>query len=553
MLRHLTIKNYALIQSLEMEPSGHLNVITGETGAGKSIMLGAIGLLLGNRADTKVLWDDQEKCIIEGTFNIDAYELKPLFEELDLDYANETFIRREISPGGKSRAFINDTPVTLDALRRVGGRLMDVHSQHETLELGNQSFQLHLIDSYAGNAKIKGSYEQAWKNFSAARKKFEKLSEEANQLREEADYVNFQLEELIEARLEEDELEKLEQELKVAEHAEEIKVRLQSTSQLLNESEFSVSRALAEVKSHLQTIASWSKQYEGLLQRLETARLEIEDLGDEISREEDRVEFDPERAEWVKQRLSTLYHLMTKHRVNDTAALLQLQASLSERAQLTGNVDGALADAQEKLREAEKVLLQSATELRATRQKAFAPLQKQITALLKELGIPNATLDIELSETTPGPSGADRIDLLFSANKGVPPRPLAQVASGGEFSRLMFCVKYVMAEKTAIPTLVLDEIDNGISGEIAIRLGQLMKLMARKHQLITISHLPQIAAQGDTHYFVYKDNTAKKTVSSIRLLSESERIEEIAKMIGGNNPSRIALENAQELLSGAAQ
>lgn len=553
MLRHLTIKNYALIQSLEMEPSGHLNVITGETGAGKSIMLGAIGLLLGNRADTKVLWDDQEKCIIEGTFNIDAYELKPLFEELDLDYANETFIRREISPGGKSRAFINDTPVTLDALRRVGGRLMDVHSQHETLELGNQSFQLHLIDSYAGNAKIKGSYEQAWKNFSAARKKFEKLSEEANQLGEEADYVNFQLEELIEARLEEDELEKLEQELKVAEHAEEIKVRLQSTSQLLNESEFSVSRALAEVKSHLQTIASWSKQYEGLLQRLETARLEIEDLGDEISREEDRVEFDPERAEWVKQRLSTLYHLMTKHRVNDTAALLQLQASLSERAQLTGNVDGALADAQEKLREAEKVLLQSATELRATRQKAFAPLQKQITALLKELGIPNATLDIELSETTPGPSGADRIDLLFSANKGVPPRPLAQVASGGEFSRLMFCVKYVMAEKTAIPTLVLDEIDNGISGEIAIRLGQLMKLMARKHQLITISHLPQIAAQGDTHYFVYKDNTAKKTVSSIRLLSESERIEEIAKMIGGNNPSRIALENAQELLSGAAQ
>ncbi len=553
MLRRLTIKNYALIQSLEMEPSGHLNVITGETGAGKSIMLGAIGLLLGNRADTKVLWDDQEKCIIEGTFNIDAYELKPLFEELDLDYANETFIRREISPGGKSRAFINDTPVTLDALRRVGGRLMDVHSQHETLELGNQSFQLHLIDSYAGNAKIKGSYEQAWKNFSAARKKFEKLSEEANQLGEEADYVNFQLEELIEARLEEDELEKLEQELKVAEHAEEIKVRLQSTSQLLNESEFSVSRALAEVKSHLQTIASWSKQYEGLLQRLETARLEIEDLGDEISREEDRVEFDPERAEWVKQRLSTLYHLMTKHRVNDTAALLQLQASLSERAQLTGNVDGALADAQEKLREAEKVLLQSATELRATRQKAFAPLQKQITALLKELGIPNATLDIELSETTPGPSGADRIDLLFSANKGVPPRPLAQVASGGEFSRLMFCVKYVMAEKTAIPTLVLDEIDNGISGEIAIRLGQLMKLMARKHQLITISHLPQIAAQGDTHYFVYKDNTAKKTVSSIRLLSESERIEEIAKMIGGNNPSRIALENAQELLSGAAQ
>lgn len=553
MLRHLTIKNYALIHSLEMEPSAHLNVITGETGAGKSIMLGAIGLLLGNRADTKVLWNTEEKCVIEGAFNVRAYNLQNLFEELDLDYADETLIRREISPGGKSRAFINDTPVTLESLRRVGALLMDVHSQHETLELGNQSFQLQLIDSYAGNSEIRSAYSQAWKDYTAARKHFEKLNTEAHQLREEADYVNFQLEELTSANLEENEQDALEQELKVAEHAEEIKVRFQSITQLLNESEFSVSNALSEVRGHLQTVASWSKHYEQLLQRFETVRLEIEDLGDEIAREESRIEFDPERAEWVKQRLNTLYHLMTKHRVNDTRALLDLQAALSEKARLTGNLDEALAEARRTLEESEKKLHETANALRATRKKSFAPLQKEITRLLKELGIPNATLEFDLSEIAPGPTGADRIDVLFSANKGIAPRPLAQVASGGEFSRLMFSIKYVMAEKTAMPTLVLDEIDNGISGEVAIKLGQLMKTMARNHQLITISHLPQIAAQGHAHYFVYKDNAAKKTVSSIRLLNAEERIEEIAKMIGGNNPSRVALENAQELLSAAAR
>lgn len=549
MLKHLTIRNYALIRFLEMEPSAHLNVITGETGAGKSIMLGAIGLLMGNRADTKVMWDENEKCVIEGVFNIGSYGLKSLFQEEDLDYEEETVMRREISPGGKSRAFINDTPVTLETMRRLSHLLMDIHSQHETLELGNQSFQLQLIDAYAENQNIREKYEEAWKQYQSAKKKSEQLTKEATTLREEADYIQFQLEELSKAGLQENEQEDLEKELKIMDHAEEIKTRLNSTLQLLNDAEFSARHTLAEVRNNLMAISSYSNEYESLYQRLESLRLELEDITNEVEKEEGHVDFDPERAEFVKERLSTIYRLLKKHRMNDVKELLALQESLHQKALVTGNLDEALLKARQEMEGAEAEVKRIAASLRESRKKAFNPLKKQIVKLLQELGIPDANLLIELNEITPGPTGADKIDILFSANKGIAPRPLAQVASGGEFSRLMFCIKYVMAEKSAMPTLVLDEIDNGISGEIALKLGDLMKTMADGHQLITISHLPQIAAKGHAHYFVYKDNSAKKTVSSIKLLSDGERVQEIAKMIGGNQPSKIALENAQELLT----
>ena len=551
MLTHLTIKNYALIRSLEMAPSPHLNVITGETGAGKSIMLGAIGLLMGNRADTKVMWDENDKCVIEGVFNIKPYKLKSFFRAEDLDYADETVLRREISPGGKSRAFINDTPVTLDTMRRLGNQLMDIHSQHETLELANQAFQLHLIDAYAENQEIRERYRSAWSSYVEARKKFDQLSGDASTLRNEADYINFQLEELTKARFEDNEQETLENELKIMEHAEEIKSRFQSILQLMNESEFSTHQSLTEVRNHLQTISSWSAAYEALFQRLESVRLELDDISHEIEKEETRVDFDPERAEFVKERLSTLYRLLKKHRLNDVKELLALQESLQQKALITNNLDEALEASKRALHAAEADVNSIATTLRESRKKAFAPLRKQIIKLLQELGIPDANLSVETSETPPGPTGADKVDILFSANKGIAPRPLAQVASGGEFSRLMFCIKYVMAEKSAMPTLVLDEIDNGVSGEIAIKLGNLMREMSAKHQLITISHLPQIAARGQAHYFVYKDNSAKKTMSAIKRLTENERVEEIAKMIGGSKPSKVALENAQELLAGA--
>jgi DNA repair protein RecN (Recombination protein N) len=549
MLKHLTIRNYALIKFLEMEPSPHLSVITGETGAGKSIMLGAVGLLMGNRADTKVMWDENEKCVIEGVFNIKPYKLKGLFREENLDYDDQTVIRREISPGGKSRAFINDTPVTLETMRSVGSLLMDIHSQHETLELGNQSFQLHLIDAYAENHPLRESYRQAWSAYQDNKKKFDQLNREAETLRNEADYTHFQLEELTKAGLSENEQETLESELKITEHAEEIKSRFRSILQLLNESEFSVNTGLADVRNHLLSIASWSANYETLYKRLESVRLELEDIAAEIEKEETHVEFDPQRADFVKERLSTLYRLLKKHRMNDVKELLVLQDSLDKKARLTSNLDEALLAAKDALSSAEEEVKRLAAALGETRKKAFTPLRKQITKLLQELGIPDATLALESVDTAPGPSGADKVDILFSANKGIAPRPLAQVASGGEFSRLMFCVKYVMAEKSAMPTLVLDEIDNGVSGEIAIKLGNMMMNMSRTHQLITISHLPQIAAKGNAHYYVYKDNSAKKTVSSIKLLDDNDRVQEIAKMIGGDKPSRVALENAQELLA----
>ena len=550
MLKHLTIRNYALIRFLEMEPSPHLNVITGETGAGKSIMLGAIGLLMGNRADTKVMWNENEKCVIEGVFNIKPYRLKTLFRESDLDYQDETVIRREISPGGKSRAFVNDTPVTLETMRRLGNHLMDIHSQHETLELGNQSFQLQLIDSFAGNQAIRDNYREAWSAFVEAKKNFEQLRSEAASLREEADYTLFQLDELSKAGLEENEQESLEAEIKIMEHAEEIKVRLNAILHLLNDAEFSTQHSLSEVRNNLMAVSSWSAAYEKLYQRFESARLELDDIASEVEREETLVDFDPARAEFVKERLSTLYRLLKKHRMTSVKELLALEQSLQKKAQVTGNLDEALANAQKKMDAAEADVKGIAETLRSARKKAFNPLRREIVKLLQDLGIPNATLEIESTEITPGPTGADRIDILFSATKGIRPGPLAQVASGGEFSRLMFCIKYVMAEKSAMPTLVLDEIDNGVSGEIALKLGKLMMDMARSHQLICISHLPQIAARGQSHYFVYKDNSEKKTISTIKLLGENERVEEIAKMIGGNKPSKVALENAQELLSG---
>lgn len=548
MLKHLTIKNYALIKHLELEPSAHLNVITGETGAGKSIMLGALGLLMGNRADTKVLWDEQEKCVTEGIFSIKDRKLKAIFKAEDLDYDDNTVIRREISPGGKSRAFINDTPVTLEVMKKIGSLLMDVHSQHETLQLANQTFQLKLIDAYAGNDVLTEEYATLWSAFLKARKEYETLTADAETLRQESDYVKFQLEELTNASLEEDEQEKLESELKVMEHAEEIKTRFQQALDGLSRSEYAALSSLREARQHLNAVASYSPQYATLLQRLEALTIELDDVLNEIEREEGHIEFDPARSEFIKERLSTLYHLLKKHRATTVKELLELQKNLEEKNVITSNIDGALAKAKEAFEQADKKVRTAGTKLSETRKKAFAPLCRQLMKLLQELGIPEANLQVESPPTEPSPTGMDKIELLFSANKGIAPRPLAQVASGGEFSRVMFCIKYVMAEKTAMPTLVLDEIDSGISGEVSMKLGNMMKTMSAKHQLITITHLPQIAAKGDAHYFVYKDNSAAKTISSIRHLRSEERVDEIAMMIGGAKPSKVARENAQELL-----
>lgn len=550
MLKHLTIKNYALIQHLEMEPAAGLNVITGETGAGKSIMLGAVGLLLGNRADTKVLWDENEKCVTEAEFDIGAYKLERLFKAEDLDYEAHTVIRREISANGKSRAFINDSPVTLDVLRKITSRLMDVHSQHETLELGSRTFQLNLIDSYAGNQKLLEQYEAQWVAYTTAKQEYESLLSESNALKQEADFVKFQLDELTKAAFGEGEQETLESELKIQENAEEIKSKLNHVIQALGTSEYAVSTLLADARTQLNAISSYSASYQALHKRIESLKIELDDVLKELESEEENVEFDETRREEVSQRLSILYTLLKKHRVNNIAALLKIQEDFETRSSKVDNLDSLLAELKNKTSKAETELNAKAETLSKARQKVFGPLAKQMMTLLKELGIPDAKVKIETEEIAPGPAGKDNVEVFFSANKGIEVRPLAQVASGGEFSRLMFCLKYIMAEKTAMPTLVLDEIDTGVSGEIAIGLGRLMKEMAQGHQVISISHLPQIAARGDSHYFVFKNSTSKKTVSSIRQLSHEERIEEIAKMIGGAKPSPSAIANARELMKG---
>lgn len=549
MLKHLLIRNYALIRELEMTPSGSLNVITGETGAGKSIMLGAIGLLLGNRADTKALWDEQEKCVTEGTFDLRGLKLKKLFSDLELEYDDDTIIRREINPAGKSRAFINDLPVTLDILRQVGQRLMDIHSQHETLELGTQTFQLELLDAYAGNQKTTEAYELAWREFQHARAELSKWEADAARLKAEAEYVNFQLTELTQAQLEEGEQGRLEEEQKVLEHAEEIKQRLVSVLARLSESDDAVANQLAEVRADLSAIAPFSEAYQKLLDRFNTVRLELADIANEASDINERVEFEPARFEAVQQRLSLLYQLQKKHRVNEVADLLKIQADLEQRAATTRSLDDTIARLQQTLDAAGKQVAAIGEQLSESRTRVMTSLKRQLASLLHDLGMPDARVEIHHQRVAPNARGLDEVDLLFSANKGVAPRTLNQVASGGEFSRLMFAVKYVMAEKAALPTLVLDEIDTGVSGEVALKLGSLMKAMARNHQLIAISHLPQIAAKADTHYLVFKDQTGNKATTGIRLLAAEERVDEIAKMIGGAKPTPTARESARELMT----
>lgn len=548
MLRRLTIRNYALIRELELEPSNNLSVITGETGAGKSIMLGALGLLLGTRADTKVLWNEEEKCITEGVFDIQEYRLRKLFEEEDLDYQDQTVLRREISPQGKSRAFINDTPVTLDVMRRMASRLMDIHSQHETLDLGEQRFQLSLCDAWAGHDALLSRYQLAWSDLKKCRREWEALQEEARALQQEADFIRFQLEELQKAVLEPGEYEKLEEDLRISEHAEDIKSRLNNLLQLLQQSDFSAVHALSEARLTLAPIANLGATYGQLATRLESVRVELVDIVSEIESAEEQIEFDPARNLQMTERLDLLNRLLRKYNARTVQELLEQQEALAVKADKTHHLDELLNAAEAKLGSVTALVQQLATELTENRRKTFNPITRKVTALLQELGIPDVVLQFKHEIQSPGPAGQDVVELMFSANKGSAPKPLEDAASGGEFSRLMFAVKYVLAEKTALPTLVLDEIDSGVSGEIAIRMGKMMREMARSHQVIAISHLPQVAAKADRHFFVYKDNSSKRTVSMIRSLNEVERVEEIAKMIGGEKPTRMAMENARELM-----
>jgi DNA repair protein RecN (Recombination protein N) len=548
MLQSLYIKNYALIQELTLNPTKGLNIITGETGAGKSIMLGAIGLLLGNRADSKVLFEQEEKCIIEGEFQIESYNLKSVFDNEELDYETLCTIRREISPQGKSRAFVNDTPVTLDVLKKLGEKLMDVHSQHETLLLGDSDFQTDILDIVSVAKNDLSNYAALFKSYKKLNKRIEDLDQQILNEKKELDYHSFLLKELQEAVLKSGEQESLEEELIVLENAEEIKSKLSIVSGSFENEDVSILSLTEIALKSLDQVSSFSANLSSLKERLESVLIELKDINNEAFAESDSVEVNNERTEELRERLSLIFNLLQKHNARKVDELLEIQQELEEKVQKAGNLDEELASIKIEIQKVEKQLLSSGKVLSEKRKSVVAELEKQLVLLLNDLGMPNAVFQIKIEPCEPTVSGLDRITFLFSANKGIPAQELKNAASGGEFSRLMLCFKYILASKTNLPVIVFDEIDTGISGEIAIKVGKMLKQMANGHQIISISHLPQIAALGDAHYFVYKKDLSDRSVSSIRKLDKTERLHHLAVMIGGANPSQTAVNSAKELM-----
>jgi DNA repair protein RecN (Recombination protein N) len=549
MLQNLIIKNYALIEHLVLTPDRALNIVTGETGAGKSIILGAIGLLLGNRADTKTLYNPAEKCVIEGEFNLSGYIIKSIFEEEELDYEEHCIIRREISPQGKTRAFVNDTPVNLETLRRVTSQLMDVHSQHDNLLLGANEYQLQIVDTYAQNYEILERYKTDYQVYNSACQAYKQLMNEAKESKKEFDFNSFLLDELQKVKLKIGELELIELELNKLENAEEVKSKLTTAALYLNAPDQSIISYLSGAVASMNNISNYGEQYNQLRSRLQSCLIELKDVAEEVESEAEEVELDNEKISTIQLRLDTIYSLLQKHQVKTDRELMDVQKDLEQKVSRVLNMDEDLEKAKTQVEKTEKALLKSGEGLSKSRVAVLPIMEKQLADLLKDLGMPNASLKIENENIKPSISGTNIINLLFSANKGIKPQPIKNVASGGEFSRLMLAIKYILANKRALPTIIFDEIDTGISGEVSIKVGNMMREMSRSHQLIAITHLHQIAAQGSAHYFVYKDNSADKTVSRIRKLTNEERVMEIAQMIGGQNPSRAIVDNAREILS----
>lgn len=548
MIKSLSIRNYALIRELDMRPSERLNIITGETGAGKSIMLGAVGLLLGNRADTKVLWDTETKCKVEGIFDISEYKLYHFFDDHDLDYDPECIIRREISPSGKSRAFVNDVPVTLGVLKELGEKLMDIHSQHESLHLGSNSYQQQILDSFSQHDELIKAYEISYGEYKAASKKLEKLTQKSLESKKELDYNRFLLRELEEARLDEVDQEEMENQLSELENAEEIKLKLGQIDQILDHEEVGTLNQLKEVSGILRNLQNLSGAYSSLYDRLESVSIELKDLKNELSDLNDRILLDPEQLSLTKSRLDLIYRLQQKHLVSSVKELIDIRNDLSESLNEIDNLDDLIQAAEVEKDHSENKMYKAGEILSESRKKHASTFGSAIEELIHDLGMDNGKVDVKVEKVAPGPTGLDVISILFSANKGISPKEIKEVASGGEFSRLIFAIKYLIADKISLPTIIFDEIDTGVSGEIALKMIRMMRKMALSHQVISISHLPQFAAGGDAHYFVYKDHSTEKSETKIKLLINDERIEAIARMIGGDSPSDKAFESARELL-----
>ena len=551
MLRQLSIQNYAIIDELRVDFYDGVNIITGETGAGKSILLGALSLLLGERADSKSLYDQEKKCLIEAEFDSVA-ETKYLFEENDLDYEPVTIVRREIAPNGKSRAFINDTPVNLNVLKILGEKLVNMHTQHETLDLIEAGFQLEVLDALAKNQSLLKGYEQLYFSNKKDNARLDVMMQEYNKAKSEQDFLEFQLNELTEAKLDPDEQGLLESEQQTLENVENIKKAIQAVLQLIQESETASIDVLNEAQSQLRSVAKVHTGIAALSARLENIVVELKDISAEFEDIQEKASLDPERLEEVSQRLSMLYRLQKKYGVSDTAQLLAKQTELEEKIKSYDNSAETIDILKKHIQQTEKELNDLSEKLHQNRQKVVAAFQKAVESNLRSVGMPNASFVVDIQKLKSGnlnENGCSEVKFLFSANKGFAPQEIKDVASGGELSRLMLSIKSQVATADHLPTLIFDEIDSGISGEVALRVGEIMRTMSQGHQLICITHVPQIARIADRHFYIYKDNAKGKTNTRIKILEGDDRIIEIAKMLSGEKVSEAALANAKELVN----
>lgn len=550
MLQKLSIRNYALIDSVDLELDKGLNIITGETGAGKSIMLGALSLILGQRAETKYFFNQAKKCVIEGQFKLSGSGLQPYFEEFDLDYQQESILRREISIDGKSRAFINDTPVTLSVMKQIGEKLIDIHSQHATSEVNDPGFQLSVVDTLSDHLPLLTQYRLKFREYKKNLQLLINMQTSADEARSKQDYEQFLFNELETANLQAGEQAALEIEMEALNHAESIKRGLLNGHVLLDGEETAVLPILKEVINQIQAIEKFNPAYSAMNERLRSAMIEIKDIAEETIVLEENIVYSPARIDEINVRLDTIYTLQQKHRVTSVEELLAIQHELSDNLNTLLNSDEEierLIIAINKLKiELEKI----ADTLSKNRSKAINVAQKQVGEILVRVGMPNAKIKIEQTVVENlNKDGKDMISLLFSANAGQAPAPVGKVASGGELSRLMLAIKSIISKHTSLPTLIFDEIDTGISGETALRVGDVIGELEQNMQVICITHLPQIAAKGEAHYFVYKKEESERTTTGIRRLNPEERIFAIAEMLSGKNPGESALKNAQDLLS----
>jgi len=550
LLASITIKNYALINELHIDFSSGLSIITGETGAGKSILLGALGLVLGNRADSSTLKNTNKKCVIEAIVSIHSYNLQDFFETEDIDYETNTILRREILPSGKSRAFINDTPVTLLVLSALRARLIDIHSQHQTLQVSDQEFQFQLLDAVANNESKLASYQIGLASYTKEKKKLEEIQHKQREAHLQYDYNSHLYNELLEAKLIEDEQELLEEKLEKINNVEEIKQNLSAALQITTDENIGIQNLLYSLEQKLTKIDSYSKEYQELSDRISSVKIELDDIIGDLESAFEQVDFNPSEATQLNNRLQLIYNLQKKHYVNSISELLTIQSALLIKVNTVENAEQSILDQETIVKGIANKLDAVALKISDARSKIILKLSKQLADILADLGMPHARFQIK---NTPSENyyknGKDSLEFLFSANKGGQYGELKKVASGGELSRVMLAIKKILSENSQLPTIIFDEIDSGVSGEVSNKMAHIMSQMSRKMQVITITHLPQIAAKGNQHYKVYKDEVNHITTTNLKQLSEDERIVEIAEMLSGKTISDSALTHARELLN----